>query len=171
MYSLSTLAKKASKAGYSVQRGYQRYLHKGWGYVILLFLPTLCTALTPGILPKSKTPKQWTGNDKYTAGRLGDLPSFPVLTSVLPFKILRPKLFSATIAHKGRNTAFQSFGGARMPPSPIGGSQTVSQGLTRVFPFWGCGPGPDLWLLTGRKMLGSHWPIFGFQHFLRTLTF
>ena len=33
MYSLSTLTKKASKAGYSVQRGYQRYLHKGWGYV------------------------------------------------------------------------------------------------------------------------------------------
>ena len=33
MYSLSTLVKRASKAGYSVQCGYQRYLHKGWGYV------------------------------------------------------------------------------------------------------------------------------------------
>lgn len=33
MYSLSTLVKKANKAGYSLQHGYRRYLHKGWGYV------------------------------------------------------------------------------------------------------------------------------------------
>ena len=31
-YSLSTLKRKADKAGYSFQKGYQRYLHTGWGY-------------------------------------------------------------------------------------------------------------------------------------------
>lgn len=33
MSTFSTWKKKASEAGYSLQRGYQRYLHKGWGYV------------------------------------------------------------------------------------------------------------------------------------------
>lgn len=33
MYVLSTMRKKALEAGYSFQRGYQRYLRKGWGYV------------------------------------------------------------------------------------------------------------------------------------------
>lgn len=32
-YSLSTLRKKANEAGYSFQKGYQRYNHDGWGYV------------------------------------------------------------------------------------------------------------------------------------------
>ena len=32
-YSLSTLKKKANKAGYSFQQGYQRYHHPGNGYV------------------------------------------------------------------------------------------------------------------------------------------
>ena len=32
-YSLSTLKKKANEAGYSFQKGYQRYNHAGWGYV------------------------------------------------------------------------------------------------------------------------------------------
>lgn len=32
-YSLSTLKKKANKAGYSFQKGYQRYLNPSWGYV------------------------------------------------------------------------------------------------------------------------------------------
>lgn len=32
-YSLSTLKKKANKAGYSFQKGYQRYHHPGYGYV------------------------------------------------------------------------------------------------------------------------------------------
>ena len=34
MYPFSTLKKKALDAGYSIQHGYQRYLHKGWGYVV-----------------------------------------------------------------------------------------------------------------------------------------
>lgn len=33
LYSLSTLKRKASKAGYSFQKGYQRWNHEGWGYV------------------------------------------------------------------------------------------------------------------------------------------
>lgn len=33
MLAFSTWKKKAREAGYSLQRGYQRYLHKGWGYV------------------------------------------------------------------------------------------------------------------------------------------
>lgn len=32
-YSLSTLRRKAHEAGYSFQKGYQRYVHDGWGYV------------------------------------------------------------------------------------------------------------------------------------------
>lgn len=28
----STLKRRADKAGYSVQRGFQRYHHPGWGY-------------------------------------------------------------------------------------------------------------------------------------------
>lgn len=32
-YSLSTLRRKVHKAGYSFQKGYQRYNHDGWGYV------------------------------------------------------------------------------------------------------------------------------------------
>ena len=32
-YSLSTLRRKANEAGYSFQKGYQRYNHDGWGYV------------------------------------------------------------------------------------------------------------------------------------------
>lgn len=32
-YSLSTLRRKAHEAGYSFQKGYQRYNHDGWGYV------------------------------------------------------------------------------------------------------------------------------------------
>ena len=32
-YSMSTLRRKANKAGYSFQKGYQRYNHEGWGYV------------------------------------------------------------------------------------------------------------------------------------------
>lgn len=32
-YSVSTLNKKANKAGYSLQKGYQRYLHTAWGCV------------------------------------------------------------------------------------------------------------------------------------------
>ena len=31
-YSLSTLKKKANNAGYSFQKGYQRYLNPSWGY-------------------------------------------------------------------------------------------------------------------------------------------
>ena len=31
-YSLSTLKKKANEAGYSLQKGYQRYMYNGWGY-------------------------------------------------------------------------------------------------------------------------------------------
>ena len=34
-YSLSTLKKKANDAGYSFQEGYQRYIRKGWGYVLV----------------------------------------------------------------------------------------------------------------------------------------
>lgn len=33
-YSLSALKKKANMAGYSFQKGYQRYNHDGWGYVL-----------------------------------------------------------------------------------------------------------------------------------------
>lgn len=33
MYTFSTWKKKANEAGYSLQRGYQRYLRQGWGYV------------------------------------------------------------------------------------------------------------------------------------------
>lgn len=32
-YSLSALRRKANEAGYSFQKGYQRYNHEGWGYV------------------------------------------------------------------------------------------------------------------------------------------
>lgn len=32
-YSLSTLRRKANEAGYSFQKGYQRYNHDGWEYV------------------------------------------------------------------------------------------------------------------------------------------
>lgn len=32
LYSLSTLKRKANAAGYSFQKGYQRYIHNGWGY-------------------------------------------------------------------------------------------------------------------------------------------
>lgn len=32
LYSLSTLKRKANEAGYSFQKGYQRYIHDGWGY-------------------------------------------------------------------------------------------------------------------------------------------
>lgn len=32
-YSMSTLRRKANKAGYSFQKGYQRYNHEDWGYV------------------------------------------------------------------------------------------------------------------------------------------
>lgn len=32
-YSLSTLRRKAHEAGYSFQKGYQRYNHDGWRYV------------------------------------------------------------------------------------------------------------------------------------------
>lgn len=34
MYSLSALKKKAGEAGYSLRKGYQRYNHKGFGYVL-----------------------------------------------------------------------------------------------------------------------------------------
>lgn len=37
-YSLSTLRKKANEAGYSFQKGYQRYNHDGWGYVHTLMV-------------------------------------------------------------------------------------------------------------------------------------
>ena len=32
-YSLSTLRRKAHEAGYSFQKGYQRYWYNDWGYV------------------------------------------------------------------------------------------------------------------------------------------
>jgi hypothetical protein len=32
MLMISTMKKKANEADYSLQRGYQRYLHPGWGY-------------------------------------------------------------------------------------------------------------------------------------------
>lgn len=32
-YAISTLKKKAREHGYSLQCGYQRYFHPGWGYV------------------------------------------------------------------------------------------------------------------------------------------
>lgn len=32
-YAISTLQKKARENGYSLQCGYQRYFHPGWGYV------------------------------------------------------------------------------------------------------------------------------------------
>lgn len=32
LYSLSTLKRKANEAGYSFQKGYQRWMHDGWGY-------------------------------------------------------------------------------------------------------------------------------------------
>jgi len=32
LYSLSTLKRKANAAGYSFQKGFQRYIHNGWGY-------------------------------------------------------------------------------------------------------------------------------------------
>lgn len=34
-YSLSTLRKKANEAGYSFQKGYQRYNHDGWAMFTL----------------------------------------------------------------------------------------------------------------------------------------
>lgn len=33
LYSLSTLKRKANEAGYSFQKGFQRYIYEGWGYV------------------------------------------------------------------------------------------------------------------------------------------
>ena len=32
LYSLSTLKRKANAAGYSFQKGYQRFICNGWGY-------------------------------------------------------------------------------------------------------------------------------------------
>ena len=33
-YAISTLQKKAREGGYSLQCGYQRWYHPGWGYVM-----------------------------------------------------------------------------------------------------------------------------------------
>ena len=35
-YSFSALKRKANLANYSFQKGYQRYNHKGWGYVHMM---------------------------------------------------------------------------------------------------------------------------------------
>ncbi|MDE6589261.1 MAG: hypothetical protein K2K53_02710, partial [Oscillospiraceae bacterium] len=45
-----------------------------------------------------------------------------------PSKIPRVKFHSAIIAHKGPNIAFQSSGGARMPPAPQDGHKPSQKG-------------------------------------------
>ena len=90
--------------------------------------PLSCCKIEPSALPlpwvfcrsRMRQNRAQSGPES-AAGRLGGLPSLPVSISVLLSKIARPKIFPATIAYKGRNTAFRCLGGVRMPPSSQAG--------------------------------------------------
>ena len=84
--------------------------------------------------------KSGTVRAKNAPGGWVHLPSLPAFLFAVTLLFLGRKPLLATVAHKGANTAFHSFGGIRRDATrPVGGPHKPSQGLTWGSAFWGCG--------------------------------